>query len=377
MYSNPFKSFLMGGFECSTHRDGRGRRLDLIASTRHDEFAEADYRRLLKTGMGTARDGLRWHLIEKAPSRYDFSSAKSQIAAARKTGIQVVWDFFHYGYPDDLDIFSPEFVERFADFSFAATNFLKSEFDEPLLICPVNEISFFSWVAGTAGVFYPCRRRGGGTLKRQLVRAAIASVDAIRSVSASARTVFTDPAIHVVAPQGSAAERRAAEKYRLAQFESYDMLSGRVEPELGGAPEYLDILGLNYYFHNQWRYPSRRKIPLGHDLYRPLNEILREFYYRYKRPMFLAETGIEDGERPSWFRYVWDEVALARSGGVPVQGVCLYPIVNHPGWADDRHCHNGLWDYPDADGEREIYQPLADEIKLRAGRPTRTRPVGV
>jgi hypothetical protein len=93
--------------------------------------------------------------------------------------------------------------------------------------------------------------------------------------------------------------------------------------------------------------------------------------------MFLAETGIEDGERPSWFRYVWDEVALARSGGVPVQGVCLYPIVNHPGWADDRHCHNGLWDYPDADGEREIYQPLADEIKLRAGRPTRTRPVGV
>ena len=40
------------------------------------------------------------------------------------------------------------------------------------------------------------------------------------------------------------------------------------------------------------------------------------------------------------------------AAGAPVEGVCLYPVVNHPGWDDDRHCHNGLWDYPDARGER-------------------------
>src|SRR5688572_22287922 len=75
----PFKSFFMGGFECSTHRDARGRRLDLIASTRHDEFAEADYTRLLDRNIRTCRDGLRWHLIEKEPFRYDFSSLESQV----------------------------------------------------------------------------------------------------------------------------------------------------------------------------------------------------------------------------------------------------------------------------------------------------------
>lgn len=47
--------------------------------------------------------------------------------------------------------------------------------------------------------------------------------------------------------------------------------------------------------------------------------------------------------------------------GVELQGICLYPIVDHPGWEDDRRCHNGLWDYTNEKGEREIYQPLADE----------------
>ena len=36
--------------------------------------------------------------------------------------------------------------------------------------------------------------------------------------------------------------------------------------------------------------------------------------------------------------------------------------VNHPGWDDDRHCYNGRWDYADANGRREIYEPLAREL---------------
>jgi hypothetical protein len=49
--------------------------------------------------------------------------------------------------------------------------------------------------------------------------------------------------------------------------------------------------------------------------------------------------------------------------GVPVHGLCWYPIMNHPGWEDDRHCHNGLWDYADSSGVREIYEPLARELE--------------
>ena len=97
--------------------------------------------------------------------------------------------------------------------------------------------------------------------------------------------------------------------------------------------------------------------------YKPFNELLQDFYERYRVPLFVAETGIEDEARPEWFRYVCDEVKIALEKGVPVLGICLYPIVNHPGWDDNRHCHNGLWDYADEFGNREIYARLAKEIE--------------
>jgi hypothetical protein len=56
-------------------------------------------------------------------------------------------------------------------------------------------------------------------------------------------------------------------------------------------------------------------------------------------------------------------VDAAAREGAPLHGVCLYPIVNHPGWVDDRHCHNGLWDYATDGGSRPVYEPLARELR--------------
>src|SRR6478672_5049663 len=311
-----FGSFLMGGFESSTHRDKTGRRLDLVASTRHDEFAEQDYSRLMDLGLYGCRDAVRWHLIEREPYKYDFSSLKSQVAAARKTGIEVTWDYFHYGFPDDLDIFSPEFIDRFVAFSRIVTEYLRSELGGRLLACPVNEISFFSWAAGHAGSFYPATRRRGTELKRQLVRAGIASSRAIKSLVPDAVIMFTDPAIHVVSKDPRPSKQRAAEAYRQAQFEAFDMLLGRGKKDLGGGEDVMDVIGLNYYFHNQWHHSNRRKLPLGHQLYRPLSDILDEYQSRYNKPLILAETGIEDDERPEWFRYICGETRKALALGV-------------------------------------------------------------
>jgi len=367
MSKSIFQSYLMGGFECSTHRNWQRRRIDVIAATRHDELAEADYTRMLEIGMKTARDGLRWHLIEREPFRYDFSSVSNQIRAARKTGMQVIWDLFHYGYPDDLDIFSTEFPLRFAKFAEAFTQFLMSEINQTPFFCPVNEISFFSWIAGRVGAFYPYRKRRGNELKTQLVRATISSIDAIRGVTPGARFVQIDPAIRVSAAKHPPQRRTSARNYHLTQYHSFDMICGRYAPELGGAEKYLDIIGLNYYSDNQWRHPSGERIFRVDEDYHPLNLILQDYFERYKRPILIAETGIENEARPEWFRYICEEAKIASSNGVPVQGICLYPIVNHPGWDNNRHCHNGLWDYPNQAGSREIYPPLAEEIKVKQG----------
>jgi beta-glucosidase/6-phospho-beta-glucosidase/beta-galactosidase len=358
----------MGGFECSTHRNWQGRRIDVIAATKHDEFAEADYSRMLEIGMKTARDGVRWHLIESQPFQYDFSSAAHQVRAVKKTGMQVVWDLFHYGYPEDLDIFSPEFPIRFAGFAEAFTKFLTSETNQTPYFCPVNEISFFSWIAGKIGAFHPYKKKRGAELKRQLVRATISGIDAIRSVAPNARFLQIDPAIHVSAPTHLPQSKADAKRYHLSQFEAFDMVSGRRDPELGGNEKYLDIIGLNYYSDNQWRHPTGERVHRGHEDYFPLSSILREYYERYNRPILIAETGIENEARPEWFRYICSEAKIAVENGIQLEGICLYPIVNHPGWDDNRHCHNGLWDYPDKTGSRQIYVPLAEEIKLQQGK---------
>lgn len=353
----------MGGFECSTHLNPHRKRVDVVAATRHDEFAEADYRRLLDFGMKTARDGVRWHLIETAPFRYDFSSVVNQIRAAKKTGIQIIWDLFHYGYPPDLDIFSREFVVRFTKFAEAFTKFLLGEDERTPIFCLINEISFFSWIAAQVGAFYPYQKNRADELKRNLVKATISAIDRIRKLVPEARFVQPEPAIEVSTKSKNPRIIKEAKNSREAQFQAFDMLTGRREPELGGAEKYLDVIGVNFYSQNQWRYSSGRKILLGHKDFRPFSEILSENYERYRRPILIAETGIEGDLRPVWFKYIYEQTKIAEQRGVPILGICLYPILNHPGWDDDRHCPNGLWDYADETGGREIYQPLADEIK--------------
>lgn len=359
-----FKSFFMGGFECSTHRAKSGNRLDLIESTGHDRFALRDYERLQSVGIGTARDGIRWHLIEAIPGEYDFSSVLPVLRAAQATDTQVIWDLFHYGWPDHLDIFSPNFPEAFARFAGAFARFLKNESDETPILTPVNEIDFFSWVSGDVGHFFPFAQNRGDEVKAQLVRASIAAIEAVWAVNPATRIVHTNPMINVTARPDRPEDRDTAEAYRTAQYQAWDMLSGAIYPELGGHPKYLDILGINYYVHNQWFYPGGLgcMIAPSQEQYRAPHDMMREIYERYRRPLFLAETGIEDNARPHWLRYMGREVRKALQLGVPVEGLCLYPIVNHPGWDDDRHCQNGLWDYADAGGERQAHVPLLGEL---------------
>lgn len=356
-----FKSFWMVGFECSCHCRGDGRRLDLIASTGHDRFAAQDYARARGLGIRTVRDGVRWHRIERKPGRYDFSSLLPMVRAARDAGVQVIWDLCHYGWPAGIDVFKPEFVDRFADFARAVARVIAAETDETPWYTPVNEISFWSWAGGDVGYLNPCATGRGFELKAQLVRAALAGIDAVWSVDSRARVLHCDPSIHIVADPPRPKRRAEAEGHRLAQFQAWDMLVGRLWPQLGGDERYLDVLGLNHYPNNQWIL-NGPTVERGHPLHRPFREMLRETWERYGRPMIVAETGAQDGARAEWLRYIATEIQAAHREGVPIHGICLYPILDYPGWDDDRHCHSGLWGYPGPSGEREICEPLAAEL---------------
>lgn len=359
-----FKSFLQGGFECSAHRlrprDGEtlGRRLDLIAATGHDKNAADDYSQLAFHSMRTVRDGIRWHLVETVPGTYDWSSFLPMLRAADQIGTEVIWDLLHYGWPDDIDIWSPEFVTRFSAFAAAAAAVVRQSSNAVPFYAPVNEISFFAWGGGDAAYLNPFANRRGFELKTQLARASIAAMKAVLAADPRARFVHCDPVINIVADPSRPWERRTAEEHRQAQFQGWDLLAGRIWPQIGGAERFLDIIGVNYYHNNQWIHGGTA-IDNGHPLYKPLRTILIETYARYGRPIFIAETGIEGERRASWIRYVYDEVRAALAAGVPIEAICLYPIISHLGWDDDRPCENGLLSLERSGAQRTIYQPMA------------------
>ena len=352
-----FRSFFQGGFESATHINRHGQRLDMIAATQHDRHVVGDYALLRAHGLRTARDAFRWPSIDQN-GQYNFASFAPMAEAAQREGVQVIWDLCHFGWPDGLDVFSPEFIQRFADFSRAAAQFIADMDDSVPFYVPVNEISFLSWAAGEEGFFHPYARHRGYELKCQLVRAAIAGMDAVRSVDSRARFLHVDPVIHVVAPRDRPELAQEAEKYRLYQFESWDMLAGLSHPELGGRPDYLDIVGLNYYYSNQWEHHGERILwdEPPHDERRiPFHHILAEAYARFGRPMLVSETGHFGVGRAAWLSEIAMEVGIARAKNIPVEGICLYPIIDRPDWEDPNYWHHSaLWDLvPNAHGDLE------------------------
>ncbi len=370
MPQSPFRSFWIGGFESSSHVNLRGRRLDLVAATQHDLQAEHDAALLRSQGMHAARDAVRWHLLERG-GRIDLAPLVPRVAAAERAGVQVIWDLCHYGWPDDLDVFSSEFVERFARFCSAVARCVADLTDGPPLFTPVNEVSFLAWAAGQVGYIHPFGVGRGTELKRQLVRAFVAGSEAIADAAPGARILTAEPLIHVVPPYGEPDLVAAARRERDSQFEAWDMLAGRAAPELGGNPRLLDVLGVNFYHDNQWQHPDGEKlgwdqVPLD-ERWVPLHLLLEEVWLRYGRPLYIAETSHFGRGRASWLRHVTDEVLTALGRGVPVLGVCLYPVLDRPDWDDPYHWHrSGLWDLEPAGGgrlARVLHRPYAAELR--------------
>jgi hypothetical protein len=362
-----FERFFLAGFECSDHRREDGRRLDLLSSTRHGEFAAADYARVISSGMSACRDGVSWVRTEPRPGVFDFSELARRYSAVPDK-LTVIWDLMHFGYPDHVDVFAVDFPDRFTAYARAVAHWMSDHgAAEPAMFSLINEMSFLSWAGGDVACLNPFCLARGDELKMQLVLGTIGAIEAIREILPAARFIHAEPVIHILAPPDNPRLWRKVDCDNAYQYEALDMLSGKVWPRLGGHPKYLDIVGLNFYPDNQFT-PDGVTIHQGSPRYKPFSSMLLESWRRFARPLLITETGSEGDARVPWLRYVADECVAALEAGCELHGLTLYPILNHPGWLDDRHCHNGLWDYADDSGKRAVYGPLLAEIADQAPR---------
>ena len=361
-----FGSLFLGGFECANHLLPDGHRLDVIAATQHDRLAAEDYARCRSVGIRAVREAARWPIADRR-GRLDLSQVHRLARLSRENDLTVIWDLFHYGYPDDLDAraddFGDRFLDRFTTFADAVARAVRAETHGATWWTPVNEISYTAWAAGDAGLMAPAWHGRGWEYKLLLVRAWIAAFEAIRSIDPDARMLTAEPLVRLhVHPEVTEPAERARLQAEADDFnsrvvpEAYDMLAGRVEPALGGSRDHLGIVGVNYYEGNQWTIPTptlpQHFLGRSEPSWLPLSDILVELEDRYGGPIVISETGSTAEARPGWIEHITAEVSNAIERGVDVQGICLYPIVTSPDWNDPTaFFEGGLWDVtPGADG---------------------------
>ncbi|GAB3635577.1 hypothetical protein GCM10027422_11670 [Hymenobacter arcticus] len=370
---SPFDSFWWGGYECTDQLNAFGNRVDFLPLTGHLQLLDADYTDLGPFNVRTVREGIRWAMIEKTPYQYDWSTVKTMLAAGKHHNIQQVWDLCHFGYPDDLTPLHPMFARRFAALCRAFVAFYRAERPEgTLIVTPINEVSFMSWLGGDARGTSPYCVGQGWEVKLGLMRAYIEGSWALREADPSIRFLSTEPLVNIVAPPNPwASHAREAKQAHINQFQATDILSGRLCPELGGHESLLDIVGFNYYYDNQWQLHPHRHLgwndPVKDPRWVPLSDLLAQAHKRYKRPFVVTETSHPGVDRPLWWNMIGQECATAIRAGLPLWGVCLYPIVDRPDWDHLDNWHrSGLWDaelLPDGPPRRHLHHASADALR--------------
>jgi hypothetical protein len=151
-------------------------------------------------------------------------------------------------------------------------------------------------------------------------------------------------------------------------------LCGRLLPELGGSPDHLDVVGINYYWTNQWELNDTPNDdgnvpPLRDDDPRraPLSELIRSVWKRYGREVMITETSHVGDNRGPWLCEVIGACYALLQQDVPLRGACLYPILGMREWHDrDQWTPMGLWDplcCRDPGAGRLLCEPMAEALQ--------------
>ena len=372
----PFRSFWMGGFEGADHVNGHGVALDMAEASGHLARLDADYADAAAHGFRVLRESVGWRLCETHPGRFDFTRLRRMASAAARADVQLVWTLMHYGTPPDLDLHDDRLIDRFAAFAGAAAHQIGPLTDEAPVYNLIDEIGFVAWAVSETALMGGSAAGGrdgdaesslasGYEVKRRLVRAVLAGIDAVRSVDPRARFLHIEPLVHVVPPPERPDLQPLADQVAGYQWQAWDLIAGLAEPELGGSKEALDILGINHYHSGQWEVVTETRLwwHLNDPRRRPLAALLEAAWRRYERPLVIAETSHIGSGRVAWLDDVAAEVERARAAGVPVDGLCLYPLADRPDWNEPGHWHqSGLWDRGASLAEKSLHLPYAQAV---------------
>ncbi len=337
------------GIECSNPTIDHGKtRRDLLEECGHYARWREDIGLVKKLGLKVLRYGLPWHLTHPAQGVYDFEWADQAMAEIRRQGITPVLDLCHFGCPDWLGNFqNPELPLHFADYAAEVAK----RYPWVRYYTPVNEIFVCARMSAKDGLWNEQLTDDTAfvTAIKHLVAASILATQQIANLRPDCIIVQSESAEYI---HEARAEPSPEIKLKNNQrFISLDLLyahapdadichwlmdNGLTREEyswfMAGEPPGYQVMGNDYYGRNEHILkPDGTMCPA--DDVAGWYQITREYWQRYRKPVFHTETNHFDPEQaPAWLWKQWINVLRMRSDGVPVLGFTWYSLIDQIDW---------------------------------------------
>ena len=324
--------------------------MDVAETTGHVARWRADLELLASCGVTRLRYPVRWHRIQ-ADKRggFDWRSTDEVLGWMRDHGMRPIVDLCHHtSYPRWL---KRGFADRkFTGAYLAYVEAFATRYPWVQEYTLFNEPFTTFLLCGQMGVWPPYMHglRGFLTLARNVLPALTEADRVYRDLVPGARHFYVETCERASAAvpdaRGVAAEANDRRFFILdlflgremdptRPFVSQALAAGGPLPDL--RPGKVDVLGLDYYAHNQWQYQDRygRGLTTSPDP-GSLADLIIEYWDRYRIPCALGETNIRGfaPDRASWLKYTLEQCELAQAAGVPMDSYCWFPFVDSCDW---------------------------------------------
>lgn len=322
--------------------------VDIVETTGHCTRWPEDLNLLRDCGVTALRYPIRWHRIEAEPGNYRWGATDSVMGFLRDEGFRPIVDLLHHcSYPRWLTegFVDPRFGPAYLHFCEAFAN----RYPWVPAYTLLNEPFTTLFLTSHEGVWPPYGR--GMT---SFVQAALNVLPSLNEAS----RMYTDLLPHAqhlyVEPcEGHTGVGEQGERYAALandrRFFALDLTLGRdLDPErpflhevvenggealLGMEPGTIDVLGLDYYAHLEWRFvedEARCPSPTPQGL----AALIAQYHERYRLPMIIGETNIRGfaTDRVSWLKYTLEQCEKAHEAGIPLEGYCWFPFIDSTDW---------------------------------------------
>jgi beta-glucosidase/6-phospho-beta-glucosidase/beta-galactosidase len=343
--STPF--FFATGIENSYPTLADGARIDQMAKCGHYARWHEDFALVRELGLDALRYGPAYYLTHVAPDRFDWSSCDEPMEYLRTSGIEVIADLCHFGVPRWLGGFQdPAFPVLFAQYARAFAR----RYPWVRYFTPVNEIFICASFSAMLGWWNECETSETSFVRaiRNLAMAHELAVEAILSERPDAIFVQSE-SIEDFQPMGKAASHEA-ERLNAMKYLSLDLTLGReLAPGMAATLNRHGVtsndlsffrerravgqrwLGLDYYPTCEHRVASTGRRTTARTA-RGLESLAREYYERYRIPLFHCETNRVPRFAEQWLDEQWEATMNLRRSGIPVHGFTWYSLTDQIDW---------------------------------------------